>query len=83
MTVGGIVTHTAAGDDIRLPAAYAEALERGMGNPEGLAGVCQHVAMLGKVEDRIVDCFREGEGVSYDTFADSGHPCSAVRTGRL
>jgi SAM-dependent methyltransferase len=70
MTVGGIVTHNAGEMRFELPAAYAEALERGMGNPEGLAGVCQHVAMLGKVEDRIVDCFREGGGVSYDTFAE-------------
>src|SRR5690348_1331536 len=62
MTVGGIVTHNAGEMTFELPVAYSEALERGMGNPEGLAGVCQHVAMLGKVEDRIVDCFREGGG---------------------
>jgi SAM-dependent methyltransferase len=70
MTVGGIVVHDPAKMTFELPAAHAEALARGIGNPEGLAGVCQHVAMLGNVEDRIVGCFRRGGGVSYDAFAE-------------
>ncbi len=30
--------------------------------------MCQHVGWLAKVEDLVVDCFRKGGGVSFETF---------------
>ena len=70
MTAGGIVTHDPLTKSFELPAAYAEALSRGLGGPSSIAGFYGHVAMLGKVEDRIVDHFRDGGGVSYETYEE-------------
>ena len=67
MTAGGIVTHDPVTKSFELPAACAEALSRGLGGSDSIAGMYGHVAMLGKVEDRIVDHFRNGGGVSYAT----------------
>ena len=68
LTAGGIVIHDPAAGTFELPPAYGEALSRGLGRPESIAGMCQHVAMLGKVEDRITEHFRQGGGVPYDTY---------------
>jgi hypothetical protein len=67
VTAGGIVARDPAAMTFELPPAYAEALARGLGRPSSIAGMCQHVALLGKVEDRIVDHFRRGGGVTYET----------------
>jgi hypothetical protein len=68
LTAGGIVRHDPAAGTFELPPGYAEALSRGLGRPESIAAMCQHVAMLGKVEDRITEHFRQGGGVPYDTY---------------
>jgi hypothetical protein len=68
LTAGGIVIHDPAAETFELPPGYAEALSRGFGRPESIAGICQHVAMLGKVEDRITEHFRQGGGVPYDAY---------------
>jgi ubiquinone/menaquinone biosynthesis C-methylase UbiE len=70
MTAGGIVAHDPVAMTFELPLAYAEALSRGLGGPSSVAGMCQHVGMLGKVEDRIVDHFRRGGGVPYETYEE-------------
>lgn len=70
MTAGGIVAHDPVKMTFELPPAYAMALSRGVGGPSGMAGMCQHVAMLGKVEDRIVDHFRRGGGLPYETYQE-------------
>jgi hypothetical protein len=66
----GIVVHNAAKMTFELPVRKRRRWRGGWGTLRGWAGVCQHVAVLGKVEDRIVDCFPAGGGVSYDTFAE-------------
>jgi len=68
LTAGGIVRPEGAAGTFELPPGYAEALSRGLGRPESIAAMCQHVAMLGKVEDRITEHFRQGGGVPYDTY---------------
>ena len=70
MTAGGIVAHDPVMKTFELPPAYADALSRGLGGPMSVAGMCQHVAMLGKVEDRIVGHFRHGGGVQYETYQE-------------
>ena len=70
MTAGGIVAHDPVRMTFELPPAYAEALARGLGGDSSMAGMCQHVALLGKVEDRIVDHFRRGGGVPYETYEE-------------
>ncbi|MGP1284032.1 MAG: class I SAM-dependent methyltransferase [Parasphingopyxis sp.] len=41
-----------------------------------MAGMFQFIAVLGGVEDRIVDCFRNGGGVPYEAY-DRFHECMA------
>jgi ubiquinone/menaquinone biosynthesis C-methylase UbiE len=68
MTAGAIVVHDPVANTFELPTAYAEALSRSLGGPASIAWTFQHVAMLGKVEDRIVDHFRHGGGVPYEAY---------------
>lgn len=70
MTAGGIVEHDPTTMQFQLPAAYAEALSRGLGGPSSIAGMCQHVAMLGKVEDRIIEHFQWGGGVPFEKYEE-------------
>ena len=68
MAVGEIVTHDPAAGTYDLPPDWATALARGVGGPAPIAGMFQHVALLGRVDDRIVHHFRQCGGVAYDTY---------------
>ncbi len=68
MTVGEIVAHDPVANTFELRSAWADALARGLGGPGTIAGMCQHVALLGKVDDRILHHFRHGGGMAYDTY---------------
>jgi hypothetical protein len=50
-----------------LPAEHAAFLTRGAA-PDNMAVFAQYIGVLGDVEDDIVDCFRNGGGVSYSRF---------------
>jgi len=50
-----------------LPAEHAALLTRAAG-ADNLAGLTQYIALLGSVEDDILECFRKGGGVSYERF---------------
>lgn len=67
MVMGGIVIHDASTRRYRLPAEHAACLTRGapLGN---LAVYAQHVALMGSVQDRVLTCFRTGEGTRYDEY---------------
>lgn len=54
-------------DRFRLPDEHAWFLTRG-GGKENMAVFAQYIAVLGSVEDDIVDCFRNGGGVPYERF---------------
>jgi SAM-dependent methyltransferase len=69
MTTGRIVEHDAEAGTFRLPAAHAGSLTRAAG-PDNLASYTQFVGMLGKIEDQVVDSFRNGGGVPYSEFPD-------------
>jgi SAM-dependent methyltransferase len=62
MLTGGIVEHDPHRGTYRLPAEHAASLTRAA-SPANLAVTSQFIPMLGSVEDRIVDCFRNGGGV--------------------
>jgi 2-polyprenyl-3-methyl-5-hydroxy-6-metoxy-1,4-benzoquinol methylase len=67
MVTGLIVDYDPATRTYRLPAEHAALLTRG--SREGnFAATMQWVAVLGGVEDRIVDVFRNGGGVGYGCF---------------
>jgi 2-polyprenyl-3-methyl-5-hydroxy-6-metoxy-1,4-benzoquinol methylase len=69
MTTGRIVEHDAEAGTYRLPSEHAAFLTRSAG-PENMASFAQFVAMLGKVEDQVVECFRSGGGVPYSAFPE-------------
>lgn len=68
MTVGGIVHYDPGSEEFSLPPAAAARLSRDAG-PENAALRMQFIPILAGVEDEIVDCFREGGGVSYDSYS--------------
>jgi SAM-dependent methyltransferase len=64
MVTGGIVTYDPSAKTYQLPDNHAGCLTRGasLGN---LAVFAQHIAILGKVEDRLLECFETGNGTRY------------------
>jgi hypothetical protein len=64
MTVGGIVEHDPDAKTYVLPPEHAACLTRAAG-PDNLASFAQYTALFGELEQRVVECFREGGGVDY------------------
>ncbi|WP_041450471.1 class I SAM-dependent methyltransferase [Anaeromyxobacter dehalogenans] len=67
MTTSRVVEYDPRGGQYRLPAHHASLLTRAA-TPNNFAVYAQYVALLGAVEDRIVECFRSGSGVPYSAF---------------
>lgn len=67
MVTGGIVLYDPHARTYRLPAAHAASLTRGaaLGN---IAVYAQAVALMGAVQERILDCFETGKGTTYDNY---------------
>eukprot|EP00439_Symbiodinium_sp_Y106_P089998 s1_g2534.t1 len=67
LVTGGIVAYEPDGALYHLPREHAAALTRGapMGN---FASTAQLIPMIGASEDRLLDCFKTGEGTSYDDY---------------
>ena len=63
----GIINYEAQSQTYTLPAHHAAALTRA-GGVKNVAKVAQHVAVLGGVEQKIIDCFRNGGGLPYSEF---------------
>jgi len=75
MTTAKIVVLDVPSNRYTLPGDHAAFLGD---NAEiaNMAGTFQFIAVLGSVEDRIVDCFRHGGGVPYSAY-DRFHECMA------
>ncbi|HEU4428283.1 MAG TPA: class I SAM-dependent methyltransferase [Myxococcota bacterium] len=67
MVAGGVVRFDEARGLYRLPAEHAASLTRRAG-PENLAVPSQWLALLGGVEDELVDCFASGGGVPASCY---------------
>jgi SAM-dependent methyltransferase len=67
MTTGVIVEHNPATNRYWLPAERAALLTRAA-SPNNLASVAQWFAVLGGVEDKVVDAFTHGRGVPYSAY---------------
>jgi hypothetical protein len=67
MVVSGVVSYDPVRHTYRLPPERAACLTRGapLGN---LAVYAQHVSLLGKIEDRVIDCFETGAGMAYGDY---------------
>ena len=64
MTTGGVIEHNPATHRFWLPAERAACLTR-EATPNNFASVAQWFAVLGGVEDMVVDAFTHGRGVPY------------------
>ncbi len=67
MVVGGIVEHDPEDGTYRLAPEHAAFLTR-TAAPDNIAAFAQYIAVLGAVEDRIVECFEKGGGVPYSAY---------------
>ncbi|MCW8930690.1 MAG: methyltransferase domain-containing protein [Gammaproteobacteria bacterium] len=67
MVVGGIVYYRPDKKTYQLPQSHADLLTR-TASPDNIAVYLQYISILGQVEDRIVNCFRQGGGVDYEHF---------------
>ncbi|MFJ3789510.1 class I SAM-dependent methyltransferase [Kitasatospora sp. NPDC090091] len=67
MVVGGFVEYDPDGARYRLPPEHAASLTRAAG-PENMAGLMQYLALMGEVEQQIVQAFRKGGGLPYSAY---------------
>ncbi|WP_432118790.1 class I SAM-dependent methyltransferase [Streptomyces sp. bgisy032] len=67
MVVGGFVEYEPEGRRYRLPPEHAASLTTAAG-PDCLAGLMPYIALMGEVEQQVVDCFRAGGGVPYSAY---------------
>lgn len=67
MVTGGVVVYDPKHRTYTLPADHAACLTRG-GQLGNQAVYAQHIALLGAVQDRIVDCFKSGSGTIYEDY---------------
>jgi len=67
MTTGGIIEHNAGDNTYRLPPEHAACLTRNSA-PNNLAAFTQYIAVLGAVEDEVLEAFNHGRGVPYSSY---------------
>ncbi len=67
MVTGHIVDYDAEARTYRLPPEHAAIITRAAGI-DNLATFAQFVSLLGEVEDRIVECFQNGGGLTYTAY---------------
>jgi 2-polyprenyl-3-methyl-5-hydroxy-6-metoxy-1,4-benzoquinol methylase len=80
MTTARVVDVDPASARFSLPREHAASLTRAAG-ADNTAVFAQYVALLGSVEDEIVECFRRGGGVPYPRF-DRFHEVMAEDSGQ-
>jgi SAM-dependent methyltransferase len=67
MTTAGIVEHRPQDNTFRLPPEHAASLTR-QAAPGNIAAFAQYIAVLGAVEDEVLEAFRHGRGVPYSSY---------------
>ncbi len=84
--LGGVVTcrvvdYDSAAGTYSLPGHRAAVLTRAAG-PDNLSRVAQFISMLGEVEQKVIDCFRGGGGLSYGEYPRF-HTVMAEQSGEV
>lgn len=69
MAVGQIVEYEPEDATYVLPPERAACLTRAAG-PDNIALVARLVPLSGQVEERVIDCFRDGGGLPYSAYPD-------------
>ena len=67
MVTGGVIEYSPQETSYHLPAEHASFLTRKAGS-DNIAVFTQYVAVMGEVEDDILNCFKNGGGVPYSKF---------------
>ncbi len=67
MVTGGVVEYDAGAGTYGLPAEHAAVLTRAA-SPNNAAATMQWIAVLGCVEDHVVEAFHHGRGVPYSAY---------------
>ena len=67
MVTGHIVIYEPDSERYHFPETHAALLTRSS-TPDNIAVFAQYIGVLGQVEDRIVECFRNGGGVGYEHY---------------
>jgi 2-polyprenyl-3-methyl-5-hydroxy-6-metoxy-1,4-benzoquinol methylase len=67
MVTGGVVDVDPSTGVFQLPAEHAAVLTRAAA-ADNMAVFSQYIAVMGRVEDEIVECFLKGGGVPYEKF---------------
>src|SRR5688572_7830129 len=65
LVTGRVIDYNPRTQGYRLPPEHAGWLTREAA-PNNLAGIMQFMSLFGKVEDHVLDCFRNGGGVPYE-----------------
>ncbi|GAA1243825.1 MULTISPECIES: methyltransferase domain-containing protein [Streptomyces] len=81
LTVAGVVEYRPADGTYWLPPEHAASLTRAAG-PENMASLLQDLALLGIVEDEVLEAFRNGGGVPYSSYPRF-QELQAEETGRV
>jgi 2-polyprenyl-3-methyl-5-hydroxy-6-metoxy-1,4-benzoquinol methylase len=81
LTVAGVVEYRPADGTYWLPPEHAASLTRAAGT-ENMASLLQDLALLGIVEDEVLDAFRKGGGVPYSSYPRF-QELQAEETGRV
>jgi hypothetical protein len=82
MATGRVVEHDPAIGTFVLPVAHAARLTRAAGADNGAVGF-QLIGMFGAVEDRVVECFRQGGGLPYSAFPRFQAICAEMNWASL
>lgn len=72
MVTGGVVEYHPETGTYVLPPDRAEFLTR-KAVPSNMASMCQWIAVLGAVEDCVVDAFKHGQGIPYSAYKRFHH----------
>jgi hypothetical protein len=67
MVTANIVEYDPSEQKYRLPAEHAAFLTRAAGL-NNIAVITQYIALMGEVEQKIIECFHEGGGVPYSAY---------------
>ncbi|MFZ9387270.1 MAG: class I SAM-dependent methyltransferase [Chitinophagaceae bacterium] len=67
MVTGGVIDYASASKSYHLPAEHAAYLTRKSG-ADNIAVFAQYTAVMGEVEDEIINCFKNGGGVPYSKY---------------
>ena len=67
MVTGGVIEVDEASTHFHLPTEHAAFLTRAAG-VDNIGTTAQYLAVMGSVEDKIVECFKNGGGVPYSEY---------------